>query len=71
LIRLFVAIAESILLYGSETWILTESLRKCIDGAIPGYCTWHLMIDVDWKQHLTNKEVYGGLPQATMKIQEW
>ena len=31
-IRLFVATVESILLYGSETWTLTESLKKCIDG---------------------------------------
>ena len=27
-IRLFVATVESILLYGSETWTLTESLKK-------------------------------------------
>ena len=31
-IRLFVATVESILLYGSETWTLTESLKKRIDG---------------------------------------
>ena len=31
LIRLFVATVESILLYGSETWTLTESLIKLID----------------------------------------
>ena len=31
-IRLFVARVESILLYGSETWTLTESLKKQIYG---------------------------------------
>ena len=31
-IRLFVATDESILLYGSDTWTLTESLKKQIDG---------------------------------------
>ena len=29
-----------------------------------------MALNVDWKQHLTNKEVYGRLPRATMKIQE-
>ena len=31
-LRLFVATVESILLYGYETWTLTESLKKRIDG---------------------------------------
>ena len=29
-----------------------------------------MALNVDWKQHKTNKEVYGNLPRATMKIQE-
>ncbi|KAL5257936.1 hypothetical protein ACHWQZ_G012773 [Mnemiopsis leidyi] len=67
-IRLFVATVESILLYGSETWTLTESLSKQIDGCYTRML--RMALDVDWKQHLTNKEVYGTLPRATMKIQE-
>ena len=67
-IRLFVATVESILLYGSETWTLTESLRKLIDGCYTRML--RMALNVDWKQHLTNKEVYGRLPRATMKIQE-
>ncbi|KAL5272182.1 hypothetical protein ACHWQZ_G000417 [Mnemiopsis leidyi] len=67
-IRLFVATVESILLYGSETWTLTESLSKQIDGCYTRML--RMALDVNWKQHLTNKEVYGTLPRATMKIQE-
>ena len=67
-IRLFVATVESILLYGSETWTLTESLRKRIDGCYTRML--RMALNVDWKQHQTNKEVYGRLPRATMKIQE-
>ena len=67
-IRLFVATVESILLYGSETRTLTESSKKQIDGCY----TWMLRIalNVDWKQHKTNKEIYGNPPKATMKIQK-
>ena len=67
-IRLFVATVESILLYGSETWTLTESLKKRIDGCYTRML--RMALNVDWKLHKTNKEVYGKLPRATMKIQE-
>ena len=67
LIRLFVATVESILLYGSETWTLTESLKKRIDRSYTRML--RMVLNVYWKQHKTNKEVYGNLPRATMKIQ--
>ena len=67
-IRLFVATVESILLYGSETWTMTVSLEKQIDGCYTRML--RMALNVNWKQHLTNKEVYGALPRATMKIQE-
>ena len=67
-IRLFVATVESIFLYGSETWTLTESLKKRIDGCYTRML--RMALNVDWKLHKTNKEVYGKLPRVTMKIQE-
>ena len=67
-IRLFVATVESILLYGSEAWTLTESLKKRIDGCYTRML--RMALNIDWKLHKTNKEVYGSLPRATMKIQE-
>ena len=50
-IRLFVVKVESILLYGSETWTLTESLKKQIDGCYTGML--RMALNVDWKQHKT------------------
>ena len=32
-LRTFLALVESVFLYGSETWTLTKSLDKSIDGA--------------------------------------
>ena len=29
-----------------------------------------MALNVEWKQRKTNKEIYGNLPRATMKIQE-
>ena len=67
-IRLFVATVESILLYGSGTWTLTESLKKSIDGCYTRML--RMALNIDWRLHKTNKDVYGNLPRATMKIQE-
>ena len=67
-IRLFVSTVESILLYGAETWTLTERLEKQLDGCYTRML--RMALNVNWKQHLTNKEVYGNLPRATMKVQE-
>ncbi|KAL5256120.1 hypothetical protein ACHWQZ_G011360 [Mnemiopsis leidyi] len=63
-----VATVESILLYGSESWALTESLKKRIDGCY----TWMLRMAliIYLKLHKTNQEVYGELPRVTMKFQE-
>ena len=29
-----------------------------------------MALNIDWKAHITNKEVYGNLPRVTTKIQE-
>ena len=67
-IRLFVATVESVLLYGSETWSLTKRLTKMIDGCYTRLL--RMALNVSWKQHLTNKELYGKLPKISSKITE-
>ena len=67
-IRLFIATVESILLYGSETWTITKSLSKRIDGCYTRML--RMALNVNWKEHRTNKEVYGDLPRLTSKIQQ-
>ncbi|MCP4494507.1 MAG: reverse transcriptase family protein, partial [Gammaproteobacteria bacterium] len=66
-IRLFQATVESILLYGSETWTITVSLSKRIDGCYTRML--RMALNVDWRQRITNKVVYGHLPRVTSKIQ--
>jgi glucose-6-phosphate dehydrogenase assembly protein OpcA len=43
--RLYVATVESILSYGSETWSLTELLRKRIDGCLARMLRMALNVD--------------------------
>ena len=66
-ICLFVATVESILRYGSETWTLTDSLKKQTDGCYTRML--RMALNVDLTQQKT-KEIYGTLPIPTMKITE-
>ena len=66
-IRLFETTVESILLYGTETRTITESLKKRIDGCYGKML--RMALNVDWREHRTNKEVFGSLPRVSSKIQ--
>ena len=61
-------LVESVLLYGSETWILTKNLEKSIDGTYTSLL--RTVFNVSWSEHLTNRELYGNLPKVTDKIRE-
>ena len=67
-IRLFQATVESILLYGSETWTMSKSLIKKIDGCYTRML--RMVLNVNWSSHTTNRKLYGDLPRASAKIQE-
>ena len=65
-VKLFQATVESILLYGCETWTVTKKIGKSLDG-----CYTRMLrsaLDVSWRDHMTNKELYGDLPKITTKI---
>ena len=65
-VKLFQATVESVLLYGSETWTVTKKIGKSIDG-----CYTRMLrkaLDVSWKKHMTNKELYDHLPKITTII---
>ena len=66
--RLFIATVESILLYGSETWTITKSLSKRIDGCYTRML--RMALNINWREHRTNGYVYGDLPRVTSKIQQ-
>ena len=65
-IRLFQATVESVLLYGCETWTISKKIRKSLDG-----CYTRMLrsaLNVSWKRHMTNNELYGDISKITTKI---
>ena len=67
-VRLFVATVESVLLYGAETWTLTKALKKQLDGCYTRML--RMALNVSWKSHLTNDQVYKDLPRVSVKVQQ-
>ena len=57
---------ESVLLYGTETWMMTKMLTKKIDG-IYTRMLW-MALNISWKRCMTNEELYGDLPRVNSKI---
>ena len=66
--RLFAATVESVLLYGSEAWTVTPKLSKDFNGRYTRLL--RTVFNVNWKQHITNKELYGSLPKVSEKKSE-
>ena len=66
--RLFLATVESVLLYGAETWTLTKALTKQLDGCYTRML--RMALNVSWKNHLKNNELYRELPKVSTKVQQ-
>ena len=64
----FQATVVSILLYGCTAWTLTKRLEKKLDGTYTKLL--RAALNVSWKQHLTNKQLYGNLPAISHIIRE-
>ena len=65
-VRFFRATVETVLLYGSDTWTLTQALEKRLDGAYTKML--RVVKNVSWQQHLTNDILYGRIPRLTTTI---
>ena len=65
-IRLFITTVESILLYGSETWTINKSFEKKLDGCYPKML--RMALNVNWKDMISNSELYGNLPLVSLKV---
>ena len=65
-VHLFIATVESVLLYNSNTWTSTKQMEKRLDGVYTRML--HMAMNVSWKQHMTNEELYGDLAKVTTKI---
>jgi len=67
-IRFFQATIETVMLYGSDSWTLTDSLRRRLNGTYTRML--RAVFRVSWRQHLTNHQLYGTLPRVTDIIKE-
>ena len=67
-IRLFIATVESVLLYGRETWTITKTTEKMIEGTYTRML--RAALNVSWRDYVTNDELHGSLPKVSVKIKE-
>ena len=65
-IGIFRATVESVLLYGSETWTLSERLHKRLDGTYTKLL--RRVQGISWKDHATLKTIYGTLPPISTTL---
>ena len=65
-LSLFHATVESVLLYGCESWTLTPTLQKSLDGCYTRML--RAVLNVDQNAHITNKDLYGRLPRLSQKV---
>ena len=56
-IQFFRSTVESVLLYGSESWTLTKTMEKRLDGNYTRLL--RKVQDISWKEKKTNEELYG------------
>ena len=66
--RLFIATVESVLLYGSETWTLTKTMEKRLNGCYTRML--RMALNVSGNDHITNEKLYASLKPIATKIQE-
>ena len=64
--RFFLATVESILLYGCESWTMTEAQEKSLNGTYTRML--RKALNVHWKSHMTNVQLYGSVPAVCDKI---
>ena len=64
----FTTLIESILLYGRESWTLTQTQAKRLDGTYTRML--RKVLNKSWKDHgkILNSVLYGQLPSLTSKI---
>ena len=67
-IRFFRACVESILLYNSETWTLTQAMTTKIDGLYTKLL--RRAQNISWGDHVSNQELYCDLPLLSSTIRQ-
>ena len=68
-VRLFTALNESVLLYGSEIWAMTKRLNKDLDGCYTRMLRMALNVN-QYRDRVSNAELYGDLPRVSFKVRQ-
>ena len=64
--RLFVSTVENVLIYGYDSWTLNISQQKSLNRTYTRML--RKALNISWKEHFTNKNLYGKLPLVSSKI---
>ena len=67
-IRLFLATVESVFLYGADTWTLTKTQNKKLDGTYTKML--RMALNVSWRSHTNNNTLYRDLPKLSTKVRQ-
>ena len=67
-IRLFQSLVLSILLYGAETWTLTKTLQRKLDGVFTRML--RRTLGLTWEDKVPNRELYGDIPTLSSEIRQ-
>ena len=67
-IQLFQSLVLSILLYGAETWTLTKTLQKKLDGVFTRML--RKTLGLTWEDKVPNTELYGNLPTLSSELRQ-
>ena len=67
-INFFRSTVESILLYGAETWTMTKTMERELDGTYT--CRLRHALYINWRQHVINESLYWDLPKISSVIQQ-
>ena len=59
--RFFIAIVESVLLYGCESWTFSSALEILLDGCYTRML--RVVLNISWQSFARNEELYGTRPR--------
>ena len=56
-------LVEPVLLCGAETWTLTQTIQRRLDGTYMNLLRW--VQNINWAEHATKENIYGNLPSIS------
>jgi hypothetical protein len=67
-LKIFQSIVEPVLLYGAQTWSMTETLNDTLDGCYTRLLRYAFSIRVTKDNHVFNKDLFGELDPVSVRL---